>query len=270
MRSSQHEPDLPPDRAGSRAERLFAHEVLAVVFRVRGRALHVLLWQRAMAPSAGHWSLPGGPLEESELLGSSLSRHLAHKVELKEIGFLEQLETRSDVTRDPRGRVLATAYLALVSSEYDPTVPGDTKWCDVEDLPDLAFDHRSIIESARERLRAKLTYTNVAFALAPKTFTVATLKSIYEACLGHSVSATNLQRVLIRRGTIESTNGVVASSSLGGRPATLYRFTHHHLRVTDPFAIFRPPHGAPSENLAPSGSPSRVAPSTAVRGRAHR
>lgn len=219
----------------------FEHEVLAAVFQVRGGVLHVLLWERGLEPFKHLWALPGGSLGESERLGASLSRHLAVKVDLKEIGFLEQLETRSDVERDPRGRVIATAYIALVSTDLNPTVPDDTAWFPVDHLPNTAFDHASIIRSGRERVRAKLTYTNVAYALVPPTFTITDLRVVYEACLGHTISATNLQRVLLRRVTIESTELVAQSSSTGGRPATLYRFKEDSLRITDPFAAFRPP-----------------------------
>lgn len=212
-----------------------------MVLQVRGASVHVLLWRRALEPFAGRWSLPGGALASAERLGTSLSRHLAAKVDLTDIGFLEQLETRSDVDRDPRGRVIATAYVALVATDVNPTVPDDTAWFSVDELPPTAFDHASIIRSGIDRLRAKLTYTNLAFALVPQHFTIAHLRVVYEACLGHPVSPTNLQRVLSRRRIIEPTELVATPSASGGRPATLYRFSEHRLRVTDPFATFRPP-----------------------------
>ncbi len=212
-----------------------------MVLQVRRRSLHALLWQRGAPPFAGLWSLPGGPLGASERLGTSAGRHLATKVDLTDIAHLEQLETRSDPARDPRGRVLATAYLALVSADVEPGVPADTAWHAVEDLPPTAFDHGSIIGSARERLRAKLSYTNIGFALAPETFTIAQLRDIYAAALGYQVSATNLQRILTRRGVIEATSAAARPTALGGRPATLYRFATRALVVTNPFAAFRPP-----------------------------
>src|SRR5262249_53228077 len=154
---------------------LFPHEVLAVVLQVRRRSLAVLLWQRGAPPFEGQWALPGGPLGAAERLGTSLGRHLATKLDLTDIAPMEQLETRSDPARDPRGRVLATAYLALVRTGVEPEVPGDTAWHPVSDLPPTAFDHGSIVGSATERLRAKLSYTNIGFALAPETVTIAQL-----------------------------------------------------------------------------------------------
>jgi 8-oxo-dGTP diphosphatase len=219
----------------------FSHEVLAVVLQVRDDSLHVLLWQRGAPPFEGLWALPGGPLGADERLGTSLGRHLAAKVDLTDIAYLEQLETRSDPRRVPRGRVLATAYLALVSAGVEPRIPPDTAWHRVQDLPPTAFDHGSIAGSGRDRLRAKLSYTNIGFALAPDTFTIAQLRDIYAATVGHPVSATNLQRVLTRRGVIEPTPAAARPTTLGGRPATLYRFAARSLVVTNPFAAFRPP-----------------------------
>ena len=145
-----------------------------------------------------------------------------------------------DPARDPRERVLATAYLALVAPEAEPRLPADTAWHPVDQLPDCAFDHASIIGSARERLRAKLSYTNIGFAIAPETFTISRLRDTYAAALGHPVSATNLQRILTRRGVIEPTADISRPAASGGRPATVYRFAARELVVTNPFAAFRP------------------------------
>jgi len=218
----------------------FRHEALGVAFQVREQRLNVLLWRREQAPFRGAWALPGGLLLASERLGASASRHLAAKVDIPEISHLEQLETRSDPVRDPRERVLATAYLALVMPEARPRLPPDTAWHCVDELPDCAFDHGSIIGSARERLRAKLSYTNIGFALAPQTFTISQLRDTYAVALGHPVSATNLQRILTRRGVIEPTSDVSRPAASGGRPATVYRFASRELVITNPFAAFRP------------------------------
>ena len=174
-----------------------------MVFRVRDRRLKVLLWLRARPPFQDCWSLPGGPLGEDERLGSSLGRHLAVKVDLTDIAPPGAARDPQRPDRDPRGRELATAYLALVATDVSPRIPADTAWHPVSALPPTAFDHESIIRSARERLRAKLSYTNLGFALAPATFTITELREIYAAALGHPVSATNLQRILVRRGVIE-------------------------------------------------------------------
>ena len=217
------------------------HAALAVVLQVRGHALRALLWQRAREPFAGRWALPGGELLAGETLESSIRRHLAAKVDVREVAHLEQLGTWSDPARDPAGRELATAYLGLVPHGVDPSVPEDTAWHPVEALPPLAYDHEAIVLAGRERLRAKLSYTNAGFALAPATFTIPELRDVYAAALGHDVSATNLKRVLLRRAVLEPAGGHRGPGRAGGRPAELFRFVRRELTITDQFAVLRPP-----------------------------
>jgi len=201
----------------------------------------VLLWERAREPEAGAWALPGGYLEPSETLEKSIRRHLAAKVDVRELSHLEQLGTWSAPARHPDERQLATAYLGLVPADVDPALPGDTAWHPVDRLPRMAFDHGEIVLAGRERLRAKLSYTNLGFALAPPTFTISELRELYAAALGHEVSATNLQRVLVRRELLEDTGERRPPGPHGGRPATVFRFRSRELAVTDQFAVLRPP-----------------------------
>jgi ADP-ribose pyrophosphatase YjhB (NUDIX family) len=218
-----------------------AHVALATVFQVREGVLCVLFWERAREPFSGAWSLPGGTLVEDESLESTIQRHLATKVDVREVAHLEQLGTWSDPARHPDRWELATAYLGLVPLGLDPRVPEDTAWHPVDTLPETAFDHGTIVLTGRDRLRGKLSYSNIGFGLAPQTFTLAELRDIYEAALGYEVSATNLKRILVRRGAITSVGTRRAHGPAGGRPAELYRFRNRRLEVTDQFAVLRPP-----------------------------
>ena len=211
------------------------------MLQIRDGTLQALLWKRAREPFLGTWSLPGGYLEPVETLEQSIRKHLAAKVDVREVAHLEQLETLSDPGRDPREWQIATTYLGLVPTGVDPELPADTAWHPVARLPELAFDHREITLAGRERLRAKLSYTNIGFALAPAEFTISELRELYAAALGHDVSATNLQRVLLRRGVIEATGERRAPGRGGGRPAAVFRFRSPCLEVTDEFAVLRPP-----------------------------
>ena len=217
--------------------------MLAVVLQVRDGVLSVLLWQRARPPYQGKWALPGGALGADEDLGPSIRRQLAAKVDVRELSHLEQLDTRGAADRHPDRRVVATAYLGLVPADVDPDVPEDTAWHPVERLPELAYDHAAIVAAGRNRLRSKLSYTNLGFALAPAEFSISQLRDYYAAALGHNVSATNLQRVLVRRGQIDSTGETAPPGPHGGRPAALFRFRAPRLEVTDGFAVLRPPRG---------------------------
>jgi ADP-ribose pyrophosphatase YjhB (NUDIX family) len=225
---------------------LALHEVLAAVMQVRNGQLQVLLWQRGIEPDIRRWALPGGRLGDDENVQASVLRQLAEKVDVRDVTHVEQLEVFSGPDRMPhQRRTVATAFLGLVPCVADPTLPEDTAWHPVASALSgscsTAFDHGLIVRRARDRLRAKLSYTNLGFALAPAEFTVSQLRELYSAALGHRVSATNLQRVLARRGVLVSTGSTVASGPSGGRPAALYRFAERGMRVTDPFAVLRPP-----------------------------
>lgn len=223
-----------------------AHEVLTVVFQVGGLdqrrpRLNVLLWERAREPQSGRWSLPGGLLRNDEDVTASARRQLAEKVDLREIAHLEQLAVFSDPGRVPDVRTIASTFLGLVPSPADPELPSDTHWHPVDDLPPMAFDHGPMVAHAHSRLVAKMSYTNIGFGLAPTEFILSTLRDIYSVVLGYQVDATNLQRVLVRRGVITRTGTTARSGRSGGRPAARYRFTDSELRVTDEFAALRPP-----------------------------
>jgi ADP-ribose pyrophosphatase YjhB (NUDIX family) len=222
----------------------YRHEALAVVLRVTEPALSVLCWERLRKPYAGAWALPSGAVEPAETLGACVARQLATKVDVAEIAHLEQLETRSAPDRDPSQRTIATAYLGVLPITANPRLPERAGWLDTATLPPMAFDHASVIGSAVDRLRSKLSYSNLGFALAPAEFTIAQLRDIYSTALGRDISATNLQRVLQRRGQLEPAGRTAHSTSAGGRPAALFQFSHRQLEITDPFAVLRPSHGS--------------------------
>jgi ADP-ribose pyrophosphatase YjhB (NUDIX family) len=219
----------------------YPHEVVAVILSVRDGVLSVLMWRRAKPPHARRWALPGGGVRADERLRTAILRQLAEKVDVHEVAHLEQLATHSNIKRDPRVRVLATAYLGIVPSSATPLLPADTAWQPVANLPHTAFDHAEFIAAAVDRLRAKLSYTNIGFALAPDTFTMSELRDIISAALGYPVAQTNLARVMTRRGLIMPTGRLTTSGRAGGRPAMTYRFRSRELAVTDPFAVLRPP-----------------------------
>lgn len=219
----------------------YRHEAVVAVLRADPEeGLVCLVARRRREPFAGQWALPSGPMEVDESLDESVLRHLARKAEISELTHLEQLCTRSEPGRDPYDRTVATGYLGLRPWNEPGEIPEHAAWLPVDELAEMAFDHSSMVQLAAARLRAKLSYTNIGFALAPEEFTLSQLREAYVAVLGHDVSATNLQRVLRRRGQLEPTGGTAMPGPEGGRPAALQRFTSRTLAVTDPFATLRP------------------------------
>ena len=233
-----------PSASGNPGAHPFLHEVLVVVVQVRGQRAHVLLWRHGLGPTEGRWALPGGVIAVDEDLPSSALRQLAEKVDVRAVSHLKQVAVFSDPRRVPGRRVIASAFLGLLPVGEEPRLPEDTAWWPVEALPDAVADHAVIVERARQRLAAKLSYSNLGFALAPAEFTLSELAHVYAAALGHQVDPTNLQRVLSRRGELERCGRSVPSGPTGGRPAALFRFREKSLRITDQFAALRPPTGS--------------------------
>ncbi|MFK5256221.1 NUDIX hydrolase [Propionibacterium freudenreichii] len=228
-------PDQPPVAR-------FRHEVLAVVFRALAQAgtrLEVMAWRRHRAPFKDEWALPSGPVNAGETMDQAVQRHLAARLDLTSIRYSEQLATFSDPGRDPFERTIASAYLVLLG-QSGPVPGGAAEWLDTRALPPMAFDHAAVVQAGIRRLRSKMSYTNIAFALAPDEFTLKELRDVYVGVLGHDVDVTNLGRVLTRRGQIAPTGRRRRSGSGGGRPARSYRFVEAAYEVTDPFATLRP------------------------------
>lgn len=200
-----------------------------VVLTVREQSLNALVVRRGEPPYKGRWALPGGFVQDETLLGAA-ERELAEETGIAEIGgHLEQLATYGDPRRDPRGRVVTVAYLAMVPRLPAPVAGTDAaaaRWAVVAELlgaPDrLAFDHERILWDGVERARAKLEYTPLGTAFCEEEFTIAELRRVYEAVWGMSLDPRNFHR------KVTGTEGFVVETGRtttrnGGRPAQLYR-----------------------------------------------
>ena len=202
----------------------FSVTVDLVVLTIRDRALHVLLVRRRYPPYRGRWALPGGFVLASEDLFAAATRELAEETGIH-TGHLEQLATYGAPRRDPRGRVVTVAYLALVPDLPSPAAGSDAAaadWVPIATAGRLAFDHARILADGVERARAKLEYTALAAAFCPPEFTVAQLRDVYEAVWGAPLDPRNFHR------KVTATAGFVepAGASTGGgrgRPAQLFR-----------------------------------------------
>lgn len=177
-----------------------------VVFGYDGVELKILLIKRPLNPFAGAWTLPGGFLNIQETPEETAARILEAKAGLKDI-FLEQLYTFAGVGRDPRGRVISIAYYALenVSKHILPLHGEDVKWFPIKTLPKLGFDHRSIIDAALNRLKAKVHYQPVGFELLEQKFTLTELQCLYETILEAPIDKRNFRKRILETGMLTAT-----------------------------------------------------------------
>ncbi len=184
--------------------------------------LQLLLVRRGEPPFQGAWALPGGFVELDEDLDDAVRRELSEETGLK-LAYLEQLRTFGAPGRDPRGRVISTAYLALVRPEAvegaDDAI--DAAWWPVTDLPDLAFDHAEIIRCGLGRLRGKLPWKPVGINLLPPTFTLTELQQVYEVVLGRELDKRNFRRKVNRFDVLVP---IDYETNEAHRPAQLFRF----------------------------------------------
>jgi 8-oxo-dGTP diphosphatase len=201
-----------------------------VVLTVRHDRLAVLVVRRGVAPYRGRWALPGGFVGEREDLADAAARELHEEAGIGAVqAHLEQLGTYGSPRRDPRGRVVSTAYLALVPGLLEPsagTDASDARWADADDIMAegayLAFDHHRILTDGVERARSKLEYSPLGTAFCSDEFTVAELRRVYEVVWGVPLDPRNFHRkVTGTPGFIVPTERTTTRD--GGRPARLYR-----------------------------------------------
>jgi 8-oxo-dGTP diphosphatase len=211
-----------------------------VVLTVAEGQLWAVLRPRERHPHVGRWALPGGFVGVDESLDDAAARLLRTKAGLEGV-FLEQLYTFGSPDRDPRMRIITVAYYALVPVERLAGVNGgavlapiDVPWQgeqggpveprDLDDqLLELAFDHADILGLAVQRIRGKLGYTDIGFALLPPSFTLRQLRLVHESILGAPLNKDSFRRRLLASGDLEATGE--RQADVGHRPAALYRFT---------------------------------------------
>ncbi|MEV5410426.1 NUDIX domain-containing protein [Thermopolyspora sp. NPDC052614] len=201
-----------------------------VIFTVRQDRLHVLLIERGDEPYRGLAALPGGFVAEDETLDEAARRELREETRLDgDALHLEQLRAYSDPARDPRGRIITVAYLALGPNLPVPVAGTDAAaahWTPVSSALDgdirLAFDHARILRDGLERARSQLEHTTVAAAFCSEPFTVGDLRRIYEAVWGFKLDPSNFRRKVTRTEGFLQPTGDRRLPEIG-RPAALYR-----------------------------------------------
>lgn len=167
-----------------------------IVFGFEKDKLKLLLIKRDFQPEKGHWSLMGGFVGKKESLDEAANRVLFELTGLKNI-FLEQLYAFGNIHRDPAERTISVAYYSLIQiNDHNIQLTTDyyAKWIDIEELPELIFDHHDMVELARSQLISKAAHFPVGFELLPEKFSMPELQSLYEAIFNKKLDKRNFIR----------------------------------------------------------------------------
>ncbi|MGF1494387.1 MAG: NUDIX domain-containing protein [Microcoleaceae cyanobacterium] len=187
---------------------------------------------RQDVPFSGSWSLPGTLVRRGESLEKAAYRILSEKIQVNNL-YLEQLYTFGGPGRDPREspdsyniRYLSVSYFALVRFEEAELIADGVSGIalyPIHQTPQVAFDHKQILEYGYQRLRNKLEYSPIAFDVLPDLFTLGELYQLYTTILGEGFSDySNFRARLLKLGFLCDTG--IKTSRGAGRPASLYRF----------------------------------------------
>lgn len=194
-----------------------------IVFGMQEGELKLLLTRRDFEPEKGRWSLMGGFVNSDESVINSARRVLKSLTGLEGI-YMQQVGAFGEVDRDPGKRVISVAYFALLNfSDIDQDLIRlhNATWVDVNNLPDLVFDHAKMVKRSLEEMRRRFMTEPMAFNLLPRQFTLTQLQNLYETILGRTMDKRNFRRRILESGFIEPTGEIDRLSSKRG--ARLYK-----------------------------------------------
>ena len=208
----------------------FAVTVDVVILTMSEGLLHVLLVRRGEEPFQGMWAIPGGFKRPTETLDEAARRELSEETGVDVPSLLTQFGAYGDPERDPRMNVVTVGYLAVlrdVGAIVAGTDAAEASLTPVSDVLngklDLAFDHVQIVRDSIERVRVELEVSGVATAFVGTTFTLAELRTVYEAVWGVQLDAANFRRSIAEDDWVIPTGRRAQPGPAGGRPAELFK-----------------------------------------------
>jgi 8-oxo-dGTP diphosphatase len=212
------------------------------VFRWQEGAIRILLIQRGREPFKGQWALPGGFVDMEETCAEAAARELEEETGLSNLAF-QEAGVFDAPRRDPRGRTISVAYLAVVPTGHAAQArSGDdaasAEWFDVQSLPALAFDHTQVIAKVISQMRQAALYRLGALEMLPEPFDAADLQAVHEAVLGERVVVERLQGRLEEWGVLEE----IGSQAGADGAAAIYRVNRQRLeqlRQENAMAVLR-------------------------------
>ena len=190
-----------------------------IIFGFSEGEISLLLLKRNFEPAMGEWSLMGGFVQKDESVDDAAKRVLAELTGLENV-YMEQVGTFGAIDRDPGERVISVAYYALIN---------------INDLPELIFDHPQMVEKARKLMQQKASVEPIGFNLLPKLFTLSQLQSLYEAIYGEAMDKRNFRKRVAEMDYIEKTDKIDKLGSKRG--AALYKFNSRAYRKDPKFKL---------------------------------
>lgn len=195
-----------------------------IIFGFDSKKLKLLLFKRKVEPSRGLWSLIGAFIKDDQSVDDGAKQILHETTGLKDI-YLEQLKTYGNVHRDIAGRVISIVYYSLISVnefELESVEKYDAHWFDLNEIPELIFDHGQMVQDAIEQLRIKAKHQPIGFNLLPKYFTIPELQILYESIYQRPLDSRNFRKKILSLDVLTKTNKKDKSGSKKG--AFLYSF----------------------------------------------
>lgn len=212
----------------------FGLSIDCVVFGYHEGEIKVLLVQRDVEPFKGHWALIGDLVAPTQNLQDAANNVLENLTGLKNI-YMKQFFTFGSVDRHPLGRVVTVAYFSLVNSiNYQPIASSWAKsaeWININNLPELAFDHYEILQKGIETLKNEVRHKPTGFELLPKKFTLLEIQHLYEALLGYKFDKSNFRKKIQEMNILRPLNEV--KENVSHRPAKLFEFDEKRYRALE-------------------------------------
>jgi len=195
-----------------------------VIFGFDSEQLKLLLFKRKVAPLKGSWSLIGAFVDENLSLNNAAKQVVSDLTGLNNI-FLEELQTYSDVNRDPGERVISVAHYSLIrinDFDLDSVEKYDARWFKIDEIPELIIDHKQMIDDAILKIRKKARYQPIGFELLPEKFTIPHLQILYECIYQKKLDDRNFRKKILSFDILTKTDQKDKSGSKKG--AFLYKF----------------------------------------------
>lgn len=215
----------------------FGLHVVLALFTVENEKFKVLLIKRKNEPFKNKWILIGGAAYNDEEAIDAMNREIFEKTRIENISF-ELFNVFTKPNRSPLKRMIALGYLGVSDSgiieKFKQTEKSsDAEWFEIDNIPELGYDHKEILDEAIETLKHKIFKTSIIKKLFPETFTLPALQTTYESILGIKLDRRNFRKKLITENIIEETNETLKTDK--SKPSKLYKFTN----ITKSFSFYK-------------------------------